>query len=174
MADAKHISDSDRIALDASDFWSRVSRGTDNECWPWTGTLTDNGYGRFVSPRGEHRAHRIAYALGYSTPVPSVVMICHRCDNRRCCNPRHLFIGAAADNNADARAKGRHVAPSGLANGKAKLSDAQVIEIAGSTERGSVLAARYGVSASLVSMIRKGTRRRMVGDAGVEPATFRV
>lgn len=174
MADAKHIPDSALPALERAGFWSRVQRRSESECWPWAGPFNDSGYGRFAVGGQEHRAHRVAFALGRKTPVPGVVMVCHRCDNPACCNPEHLFIGVALDNNQDAQRKGRSVNPAGLRNGKAKLSDDQAREIAASREPGVELAARYGVSQALVSMIRRGRRREMVGDAGVEPATFRV
>lgn len=174
MATAKHIADGDLQSLERAGFWDRVQRADEASCWPWDGPLNDGGYGRFILPAGEHRAHRVAFALGRRTPLPSVVMVCHRCDNPACCNPAHLFIGLAEDNNADARVKGRHVAPSALRNGNAKLSDDQVREVLVSRETGAAVARRLGVSPALVSMIRSGRRREMVGDAGVEPATFRV
>lgn len=174
MATAKHIVDGDLPALESAGFWDRVQRIEDGSCWPWTGPTNQGGYGRFIVGNSEHRAHRVAFALGRRTPLPGVVMVCHRCDNPACCNPDHLFIGLATDNNADARDKGRHVAPTALRNGKGKLSDEQVRDVLTSRESGAAIARRFGVSQSLVSMIRRGQRREMVGDAGIEPATFRV
>lgn len=174
MAAVKHIAAGDLPAFEDGGFWALVDRRGPDECWRWTGALTDGGYGRFMIDGREMRAHRVAFALGYSTPLPGIVMVCHRCDRPACCNPRHLFIGLALDNNADAKEKGRNVAPRALRNGNGKLSDAQVLEIATSGESGAAIARRMGVSPALVSMIRSGKRRGVVGDAGVEPATFRV
>ena len=174
MAVAKHISKSDVLTLLSSDFWSNVDQSSESSCWPWKGCVHENGYGRFSWRGFDLRSHRVAFAIAHNTPVPGCVMICHRCDNPLCCNPRHLFLGVAADNNGDAREKGRAVTPRGLANGNAKLSDEDVRAIIESDSAGVVLAHRFGVSQSLISMIRRGSRRKMVGDAGFEPATFRV
>jgi hypothetical protein len=171
---AKPIKESDLAALEASGFWNNVAKGGPDECWPWIGTVSDKGYGKHFSGGGEHRAHRVAFALGKNTALPGVVMVCHRCDNRVCANPNHLFIGLADDNNKDARAKGRAVTPRGLSNGNGKLSDAQVWEVVASSESGAAISRRLGVSQALVSMIRSRKRRAVVGTAGVEPATFRV
>ena len=175
MADAKHISEADLGPLRDSEFWSSVEHAKNSECWEWTGTRNEMGYGRFFLGRNEYRAHRVAFAIGKDTALPGVVMVCHRCDNPSCVNPSHLFIGVAADNNADRAAKGRSAVPRALANGNGKLSDEQVSMVLTSAESGAAIARRLGVSTALVSMIRTGRRRqKLVGDAGVEPATFRV
>jgi hypothetical protein len=174
MAIAKHISEPDLPNLAASDFWDNVRQGAPDECWPWIGSLTDKGYGRFFLDGVEHRAHRVAFALGKNTAVPGVVMVCHRCDNRPCANPGHLFIGLAVDNNGDARDKGRTYTQRGMRNGNGKLSDEQVAHILGSAESGAALARRLKVSPALVSMIRSGQRRNVVGGTGIEPVTSTV
>lgn len=160
--------------LQSSEFWSNVAKGVGDACWTWIGTISDHGYGRFFLDGTEHKAHRIAFALGKNTALPGVVMVCHRCDNRVCVNPAHLFIGLAEDNNRDARDKGRTFTPRALHNGNGKLSDEQVAEVLASTEKGNAIARRLAVSPALISMIRSRQRRQVVGDAGVEPAAFRV
>lgn len=92
-------------------FWQRVAVGEPDACWPWLGAIDerpDRGYG-VVGVRGRPMgAHRLAYILTHGVDLDSEVCVCHRCDNRPCCNPAHHFPGSIADNIRDARAKGRH------------------------------------------------------------------
>lgn len=90
-------------------FWSHVDRIWDDEtfCWEWQGSVTGpNGYGQFTIGGRPWGAHRIAYVLEHG-PIPPGAVICHSCDNPRCCRPEHLFAGAQHDNNDDKVAKGR-------------------------------------------------------------------
>lgn len=88
-------------------FWERVDRsGGPGACHPWTRAKTPRGYGAVTWHNRSQRAHRMAWIITYG-PIPAGLNVLHRCDNPPCCNSAHLFLGTAADNNADMRAKGR-------------------------------------------------------------------
>lgn len=120
-------------------------------CWEWTGLKDKDGYGIFPYAKKQWRAHRLALILN-GTEVPDGMMACHHCDNPGCVNPSHLYVGSDADNIRDKVARGR--APAGEQGYQAKLTNSDVGAIRRSTERVVVLAARYSVSHSTISMIR--------------------
>lgn len=149
-------------------FWTKVKVLGPDDCWEWQGTILNTGYG-YLSWRGAmHVAHRIAYALAYDTipfsaPIRTGIkgFVLHRCDNRACCNPKHLFLGNYSDNQLDSYNKKRHP----IIN--SKLTSDQVREIRKTyTYRGpidsTVLAIKFGVARKTILDILHNKRYKNV------------
>lgn len=90
-----------------SAFWSMVRKGKDDECWNWKGKVDcQTGYPKFSWNSKTTSAHRFAWFCT-NGEIPPRLLVCHKCDNRRCQNPNHLFLGTIGDNNRDMWSKGR-------------------------------------------------------------------
>ena len=126
----------------------------ENGCHNWRRTLSRYGYGVIVIAGQRYLVHRmVAARQGWKVKGLCVL---HRCDNRKCINPDHLFVGTLADNRRDCVSKGRQAR--GSRHGNAKLTEGDVREIrsaAGVTQ--TALAERYCVSPQLIGLI---VRRR--------------
>lgn len=135
-------------------FWSKVDKREPGECWPWTAMLNGGGYGRFRDRKRKVLAHRYAWEQAHG-PIPAGMLVCHRCDNPRCCNPAHLFLGTSADNATDRNTKGRQARGDG--NGRAKLTTEIVRDIRSRYADGAVnksgLARSLGVSGTTIQSV---------------------
>ncbi len=148
-------------------FWSKVIRGRPEDCWEWQAS-TSNGYGAFQlkNPQRVERSHRMVWLLVHGD-IPNGVYVCHHCDNRKCCNPDHLFLGTHQDNMADMVSKGRGGRPPlssisrGASHWNAKLSDDAVRTIrqrVANGEKQRDISREMGLSHTTIGMI---VRRRL-------------
>lgn len=128
-------------------------------CWEWTSAMLNSGYGLFFFKGKSISAHRASHILNIGE-IPDGLCVCHRCDNRKCVNPRHMFLGTVADNNGDRHSKGRskYIAHKGTRNGRSKLNEDQVMEIYLSSESCKITGRKYDVSHTVVWQIRNGKK----------------
>lgn len=120
--------------------------GKEDDCWEWFGHIMDNGYGRFMVNRILYRPHIISYAY-YNKLEKVDLQVLHECDNKKCVNPNHLFLGTTQNNTQDKVNKGRQA--KGEIIGTSKLTDEEVIEI------------------RLKYKTNKYTQRRLAGEYGI-------
>lgn len=97
-------------------------------CWNWLGNCQNNGYGRLKFRNVRSLAHRVSWQV-FRGEIPKGMCILHSCDNPRCVNPDHLFLGTKDDNNQDMIEKGRDRKVCGEKSPKAKLTVGQVREL---------------------------------------------
>jgi hypothetical protein len=144
--------------MNAQKFWEHVDKTIPTACWIWKGGYSGSGYGSLaLDGRNGLRAHRVAWELT-NGDIPTGLCVLHRCDNKKCVNPAHLFLGTFDDNNKDRAAKGRSGATGCHfeAHPMAKLNWIMVKQIRELRELGftmASLAQNYGVTPSTIYYI---------------------
>ena len=148
-------------------FWSKVFMGTAEECWIWKTNRCKPrryaSYAKFNMDGKSESAARVAYALHYGS-FDKTLHVLHHCDNVRCVNPKHLFLGTHGDNMRDLVQKGRHGAkrhpeaiPRGIHHPMAKLNEIAILEIrrlyTGLRGEQQQLAKQFGVTQGMISAI---------------------
>jgi hypothetical protein len=141
----------------AGRFWRKVIKQASG-CWEWAGSISNKGYGQFRPTQAKLvTAHRFSFELAHG-PIPADRIICHTCDNRRCVNPKHLFLGTYKDNTQDMKQKGRESNPPIRFGNKdnARLTPAAIVQIRqrySSGESQPKIALAFGVSKACIGKI---------------------
>jgi hypothetical protein len=148
-------------------FNSKWIEDPETGCWNWTGATIGKGYGQVqIRSLGKDKyAHRWAWRF-WKGALSDGDVVCHRCDNRMCVNPDHLFVGSRADNQTDMANKDRSLF--GEKNSQTKLTERQVYDmhelVASGAPRAEV-AKRFGVRREGLDRIIRGERWRRVYNA---------
>jgi len=142
----------------AKRFWEKVDIKEDGECWEWKRCVQSKGYGSVsIGKSRTAGAHRVAYQLS-NGEFPEDLCVLHKCDNRRCCNPSHLFLGTIQDNNRDMCLKGRQAR--GEKSGRAKLTMSDVTKMRALYSKGNItysgIAIEFKISPTYARSVIKG------------------
>jgi len=145
-------------------FWKKVKIRKPHECWEWSGWLNRYGYYaiRLESIRGHWvkniniEAHRICYFLVHGF-LPIDMFVCHECDNKKCVNPTHLFLGTPMDNMVDKIRKGNQTRGDDTRSAKLTTQDVREIQILLKDGfRKNDIASAYGVTGGCILFIEQG------------------
>lgn len=141
-------------------FFKKVEKTS--SCWNWKGILFKQGYGRIASLNKVKslKAHRISWEIHFGK-IPDGLCVLHKCDNRKCVRPDHLWLGTKFENNQDRSFKKRSAY--GLSHPNGKISTSEVLNIKKIYNTKNIsqykLAEMFGVSQSLISFIINNKQR---------------
>lgn len=112
-------------------FWENVEKK--ESCWEWNGNILKNGYGTISVNDKSTYVHRLSYLI-HKGEIPKGLLVCHTCDNRKCVNPEHFFLGNHKENFAGMINKDRHCR--GKRSPNHKLNDEDIFKIRSLREEG--------------------------------------
>lgn len=125
-------------------------------CHEWQSTIHRDGYGKFWHETGQVQAHRMAYQI-YKGEVPEGLWVLHKCDNRKCVNPEHLYLGDAKQNVSDMHTRGRFVGRTKF--GLDLVEKAKAMYAEGRSQQ--AIADELGINQTTVSKYIRGAQKRL-------------
>lgn len=135
-------------------FMDKVIPEPNSGCWLWdANTHHKTGYGMFSLKNKTYQAHRVSYKF-FVADFDDNEKILHKCDNRCCVNPSHLFKGTQKDNVLDMYSKGREPKKLRENNGNSKLTEHDILVIRSSSKSGCELAREYGVTSTAIYHVK--------------------
>ncbi len=140
-------------------FYKYFPKYNSKECMEWKASVDKGGYGRLKVKGSMSLAHRISYQIHYGK-ISDKICVLHKCDNRKCVNPDHLWLGTYSDNVKDMCAKKRNVSHPGSKNFKSKLNEFKVTIIRASSLLGyntKRLSIYFDVSTTTINRIKNNT-----------------
>lgn len=150
-------------------FWSQVNKSGENGCWLWEGNKngTTSIYGTCQYQGKNKKAHRISWELTNNQKIPPGMVACHKCDNKLCVNPEHIFIGTQKDNMQDCKKKGRMRTGISMGEdaGMNKFSESSVrkaVELCKSGQNYAEVSKVTGISRTTLGAIMQGRVWRQV------------
>ena len=142
-------------------FWSNVSIKEPLDCWDWQAGLRTQGYGSLYFSCKYTMSHIVSWTITKGE-VPKGLCVLHKCDNKKCVNPAHLFLGTRADNRRDMCKKGRdrYSHKIGELNPRSIFTEANVIDIRSRYKRGvktqRMLSIEYKVNRGTIKDLLRG------------------
>lgn len=140
------------------EFFSKIQKT--RSCWLWKSSFSGHGYGMFRKSIDNNLycigAHRASWIIHHQKKIPDKMLVCHECDNKKCVNPNHLFIGSHQNNSDDKITKNRGI--NGEKNGRSKLTDIKVKNILSLHPKESIgeISRMFDVDRSTISLIING------------------
>jgi hypothetical protein len=126
---------------------------SESGCWEWQRSKT-NGYGRLIRNNKSWPAHAYSYS-NFIEPIPSKKQINHKCHNRGCVNPEHLYAGTQKENVRDMNEAGRRNQVRGSKDGNSKITEDIAKQIFSHDGIARIIANKFNISISLVYAIKK-------------------
>lgn len=106
------------------DFWN-LTELSPSGCLIWKGHRNVDGYGEFGFGGHGNVAHRLAWIFKKG-PIPEGLSVLHKCDNRKCVNVEHLYLGTQQQNVIDRDTRGRQASKHGANNPNCKTKPEEI------------------------------------------------